>query len=460
MGDGAVLVAYLHPNRESHSFSDSLMRLVAWDMSHDARVVRTGGPLMFRCGPGGLVEARNDVVKHFLDNTGHEWLWSVDSDMGFAGDTVDRLLAAAHPKDRPIVGGLCFAWKEYAPDGMGGWRTRPVPTLYDWARKADGEFGFSARSDYPVNSLVQVAGTGSACVLIHRSALERIRDSYGDTWFDRTKQASGLRVSEDLSFCYRAATVDARVFVHTGVRTTHHKDVWVGEDDFWRSVVPEPATEMVDVIVPVLRRPQNAEPFMRSLRASTGLARVFAVAQDDDVETAKAWAEAGATLVPSGARESFAMKVNDGFAASDSPWVFLVGDDVRFHAGWLDHAQQVAGRADAQVVGTNDLGNPRVTAGEHATHLLIRRSYVESVGASWDGPGVVCHEGYRHWFVDDELVLAAKQRGVWAMALGSLVEHLHPAWGKAPMDDVYELGQRAASGDERLFKSRFRAHAS
>ena len=460
MGDGAVLVAYLHPNRVSHSFVDSLMRLVAWDMAHEGRVVATGGPLMFRCGPGGLVEARNGVVRQFLDETDHEWLWLVDSDMGFAADTVDRLVEAADPVSRPIVGGLCFALRETSPDGMGGWRTQPAPTLYDWARKPDGEFGFSARRDYPVASVAQVAGTGAACLLVHRSALVAVRAEFGDEWFDRVQQSSGQKVSEDLSFCYRAGRVGAAVFVHTGVRTTHHKEVWVSDTDFWGAFVAPPADELVDVIVPVLRRPQNAAPFMRSLRASTGLAAVWAVVQDDDVETAGAWSEAGAHVVSSGTRSSFACKVNDGYRVANAPWLFLAGDDVRFQAGWLDHAQHVARSSGARVVGTNDLGNQRVVAGEHATHMLVARSYVDEVGASWDGPGVVCHEGYKHWFVDDELVAAAKLRGVWAMALGSIVEHLHPAWGKAELDATYELGQRSALNDQRHFRARVARFAS
>jgi hypothetical protein len=108
------------------------------------------------------------------------------------------------------------------------------------------------------------------------------------------------------------------------------------------------------------------------------------------------------------------------------------------------------------VVGTNDLGNPRVTSGEHATHLLIRRSYVDEHGASWDGPKTVCHEGYRHWYVDDEIVTAAKQRGTWAMALGSVVEHLHPMWGKGEPDEVYLAGQASAKADAELFQARCR----
>lgn len=457
---GTVLVAYLHPNSVSHSFSDSLMRLVAFDLAHEGRVVRSGGPVMFRCGPGGLVEARNDVVAHFLDNTSCEWLWMVDSDMGFAPDTVERLVAAADPSERPVVGALCFGMKETGPDGMQGWNTQPFPTLYDWAQKPDGEFGFHIRRDYRPNTLTQVAGTGAACLLVHRSVLAKLREQHGDLWFERTRYASGKPVSEDLSFCFRVNAAGFPIFVHTGVRTTHHKAIWLGEQDYWDSRVVPPAADRVAVIVPVMQRPQNAEPFMRSLQASTGLATVYAVADAADTDTVRAWRENGAIVIDINLLRdldrpgTFAEKVNVGFGYTQEGFVFITGDDVRFHPGWLDHAQHVANSTGAQVVGTNDLANPRVMSGDHGTHLLIAREYVDEQGASWDGPGVVCHEGYRHWFVDDEIVTVAKSRDVWASALGSKVEHLHPLFGKGEEDEVYRIGQRRAERDGKLFRER------
>jgi hypothetical protein len=193
------------------------------------------------------------------------------------------------------------------------------------------------------------------------------------------------------------------------------------------------------------------------------------MADADDEETIEAWFEAGAEMVHRhdyGDRPgTFSEKVNMGYKTLNEkfsdrprkPWVFIVGDDVRFHAGWLDHAQAVGGD-EFHVVGTNDLGNPKVIAGDHATHFLVRRSYIDEVGASWDGPGVLAHEGYRHWFVDDEIITAAKQRGVWAMSLGSVVEHLHPAWGKAASDDIYKLGTKDSDKDRLLFEKRMMAN--
>jgi hypothetical protein len=210
------------------------------------------------------------------------------------------------------------------------------------------------------------------------------------------------------------------------------------------------------VIVPVLRRPASAAPFMESLAASGApLARVYAVADADDAETARAWEEAGATVLtwhgPSPG--TFAQKVNIGYRATSEPWLLLAGDDVKFHPGWLDHAQHAA-RDGADVVGTSDLHNPRTLAGDHSPHPLVRRAYIDEQGASWDGPGVVAHEGYAHWFVDDEIVTAAKQRGAWVMAPHSKVEHLHPLWGLAADDDTYRLGQQHATADREVFEQR------
>jgi hypothetical protein len=448
-----VAIGYVHGDERASSFVDSLDALVAFDRTNAGLTVHDHGRISVRGGTDGLVAARNAIAATVVE-AGVDWLLFVDSDMGFAPDTLYRLLAVADPAETPIVGALCFAQRQFAHDGMNGSRTSPMPTIYNWV-DVDGQRTFRASSMYPVDAVVRCEGTGSACVLIHRSVFTRI-GSKG--WYDRIRGTDGSLLGEDVSFCVRANAAQIPIHVHTGVRTTHFKRQWLGETDHWRAYVPPPATEEVAVIVPVMLRPQNAEPFMRSLRASTGLANAYAICDADDEETIKAWHEVGAKPIirlPRGGRAgSFAEKVNAGYRESFEPWLFICGDDVQFRPGWLDHGLHVAETFGASVVGTNDLGNPRVLAGEHATHLLIRRSYVDEQGASWDGPGVVAHEGYRHWYVDDEIVTSAKQRGVWQMALGSVVEHFHPLFGKAEQDDVYRLGQSFAQTDRATFLER------
>ncbi|HWB37487.1 MAG TPA: hypothetical protein VHA75_15835 [Rugosimonospora sp.] len=455
---GKVAIAYVHDNELATSFHDSLMQLIMFDLAHDGLLAHADGRMSIRYGTDGLVAARNTVAKSLLAS-GVEWLLWIDSDMGFEPDALYRLLAVADPTERPIVGGLCFANREFGHDGMGGFWTAPRPTIYDWRNGPDGLNHFIARDTYPINSVLRCAGTGSALILVHRSVFERISAHAVETgqpaegWYDRARGTDGSLLGEDISFCARAAAAGIPIHVHTGVRTSHLKEVWLGESDHWRRFTAPAATGETAVLVPVMRRPRNAAPFMTSLRASTGLAKCYAVAHDDDRETIAAWLSAGAEVL-SGDVTTFAEKVNFGYRHTSEPWMLLVGDDVRFRSAWLDHAQHVAESFGADVVGTNDLANPAVIAGDHAVHPLIRRAYVDRMGASWDGPGVVAHEGYRHWFVDNEIVTAAKQRGVWQMALGSIVEHLHPYVGKADHDEVYALGESSAERDREVFEQR------
>lgn len=220
---------------------------------------------------------------------------------------------------------------------------------------------------------------------------------------------------------------------------------------------------MVDVFVPVMRRPQNAAPFMHSLTCTVpdmALVRVVVIHGMDDVETAAAWRQEGAIAIPCPRQPgSFPQRINWGYVATGmldpSSWMLLAGDDVCFHDGWHQAFTQAAQvNPNAYVIGSNDLGNGAVTSGQTATHMFIRRDYVDEFGASWDGPGVVCHEGYRHCYVDDEIVHAAKQRGVWVHASGCIIEHMHPAWGKAAHDDIYALGGQSMPADGQLFGQR------
>jgi Glycosyltransferase like family 2 len=462
------------------SYLRSLLPSLAVDLGGEQHLWR-GGYMFQQCTSAGVVEGRNEAARQFLESDA-EWLWFVDADMGWDPDALAQLLAVADPAERPIIGGLCFG---YGPirDGIGGQQAIPkvpFPTIFDLA-ETDDDAAFRPRWWYPANTLVKCSATGAAMLLIHRSVLEQI----GAGWFDRIRHPKAKKLwGEDTSFCARAALAGFPTHVHTGVRTSHMKTIFVTEHVYQHEVTPQPATERVKVIVPVLGRPQNAEPFMRSLRASTGLATVIAVCSNDT--DAEAWRHAGMGVsVLRIEATTFAAKVNAAMNAPriwfdqqmaagwfdefddpptaphverlTAPWIFLVGDDVRFHPGWLDHAQQTAALTGAKVIGTNDLLTERVANGEHATHMLIARDYIDEVGASWDGPGTVAHAGYRHWYVDDEIVTAAKQRGVWAPSLGSIVEHLHHLNGKAEMDDTYRKGEFRAESDAKLFKERFEA---
>jgi hypothetical protein len=236
----AVTVAYVHSDQVAYSWHHSMVEMIGYDMAREGRIIR-GGYIAMRCGATGLVQARNDTVTEFLSSRDADWLLWIDTDMGFPADMCERLLDAADPAERPIVGALCFSQRETEADGMGGWRCRAVPTVFDWARLDDGQEGFAVRWDYPHDAVTRCAGTGSAAILIHRSAFARIAAKYGASWYEMTPNPStGQLIGEDLSFCARAGALGIPVHVHTGVACSHMKRLWLGEDDYHRERLTDP----------------------------------------------------------------------------------------------------------------------------------------------------------------------------------------------------------------------------
>jgi hypothetical protein len=230
---GTVAVGFLDPGHWSHCFGQSLIDLYLTDAFGSKRLVPHGKQLRDHCTAGAIVAGRNQIAANFLDNTECEWLFMVDSDMGFAPTTVDALIASADPVERPVVGGLCFALRRDGAGEFYGQKYVVVPTVYEFIDN-DDEVGFRSVIDYPRDALVQADGTGAACILIHRTALEKVRSAVGDHWFDNVTHA-GSTYSEDLSFCLRLTAVGIPVWVNTAVRTTHDKHgVFLDEDEFDR----------------------------------------------------------------------------------------------------------------------------------------------------------------------------------------------------------------------------------
>ncbi len=234
--DQKVVVSYPRPDLVPGKFARCLLDLWRYDAlgARDRDGKKVGGRQRILNG-GGLIEkstailtrARTDIVSHFLDMpTQPDWLWMVDTDMTFEPTIVDQLVAAAHPEDRPVIGGLCFQYMVDQPRKF--W-----PTIYSWTGDRLGR-----ATQYPDNTLIPVAATGAACLLVHRTVLEAMLEKYGPPrpWFAETpyQQASGVMdvMSEDLTFCLRAQACGFPIHVHTGIKLGHIKSFEADEETF------------------------------------------------------------------------------------------------------------------------------------------------------------------------------------------------------------------------------------
>lgn len=223
-----IAIGYVRPLEVAASFHESMMAM--FEHLIMSGVAGRFIPQRFLSG-GGLPQSRNNVVRAFLE-TGDDWLLWLDTDMGFGPDTATRLLEVADKDDAPIVGALCFSNVEVAEDGMGGYATFPIPTIYKWAKQPDGTTGFVSWHDYPRDELYRCDATGSACIIIHRTVFERMRDKHDENWYTQIPNPNGGIFGEDMSFCVQAAEVGFPIHVHTGIKTTHQKPIWLSEVHF------------------------------------------------------------------------------------------------------------------------------------------------------------------------------------------------------------------------------------
>ena len=215
MADHAV-IGYVHPGVVRAEFCASLLSAVMEGSTPLDTV------LTYASGPN-ISTPRNLVVDEFLRQQRAPWLLMCDTDMVFSGSALDRLIAAADPVERPLVGALCFS------PAAGEVR----PTMYEITQKESGALGFAHLQTWPEDTCVQVSATGTGFLLMHRAALEKVAAHSRDAaapWFRETPVGSPLTLmGEDMTFCLRAGAAGIPVHVHTGVQVGHMKPEMLGK---------------------------------------------------------------------------------------------------------------------------------------------------------------------------------------------------------------------------------------
>lgn len=236
---GSVMIGFVHPEE---AVLPTFMLSVLFSFMHDrasgAGVVH--GILPHTSG-ANICRARNRVVEKFLSMDGPDWLFWVDADMAFSPSTLHQLLTVADPETKPMVGALCFSHRpkdgieQLELDKMSQ-QMEIFPTIYTMSAEHDG--WMLQHSAYPKDRLVPVDGTGSACILIHRSVFEKIRTWMAENnpgepyvWY-REERFGDQRLGEDLTFCALARTVGVQPLIHTAIKVGHVKTTTLDEDQF------------------------------------------------------------------------------------------------------------------------------------------------------------------------------------------------------------------------------------
>lgn len=209
--NGKVTIGYPRGETVRGEFCDALVATIAEDN-------RKGRRIEGIIPSAGLYVAhnRNEIVRAFLKRDS-EWLWMLDSDIVFALQTLEGLLAVADAGSKSVVSALyfttigelfTFCWLKRGADGR--YRTLPAVT--------PGPQGIDA--------------TGMGCCLIHRSVLAEMatrRKGFGPRWFAHDlanytgDDGEPEWLGEDVSFCRRVQALGGRIWGHGGVVVEHIK---------------------------------------------------------------------------------------------------------------------------------------------------------------------------------------------------------------------------------------------
>ena len=205
----------------------------------------------------------------------------------------------------------------------------------------------------------------------------------------------------------------------------------------------------IAIVIPTMGRPRLLFPLVWNIAKTTpsGIFQIYFVVNADDTLTQHTVIGfAGPIQMVLTAKKGYPAAVNAGVRASEEPLIAIINDDVRFHNGWWDGLRQAL-TPDVSVIASNDL-SPHTMQGDACTQPIVRRSYIEEQGGAWGEPGVALHEGYLHNFSETELFDVALQRCVAVFAPDCVIEHIHPDWGKAEIDDTYLAGSKRPGGWE------------
>lgn len=158
---------------------------------------------------------RQNAMEHWYNETDFDWILWVDSDIVLTNDALYKVWQSAHPVERPVVTGTYFISKQNEKSLMA-----PYPALFNWT---DSDYTVSYVHPLPKDALIKVGAAGFGFVLMHRSAVKKMRDVHGPiTYFNETGVGDQF-VSEDINFFRLMDKAGVPLYSHTGATVQHMK---------------------------------------------------------------------------------------------------------------------------------------------------------------------------------------------------------------------------------------------
>ena len=153
-----------------------------------------------------IYDARNTLAKEAIDKGFDRMLW-LDSDIVFEPDLMLRL---ANILDTGVEYASGLYFKRQYPTEPVCFKT--ITQVQDGKELVTQALVYN---DYPKDQLFEVDATGFGAVMLEVDLLRRVRDKYGLPFSPQ------LGLGEDMSFCWRAKQVGAKLYCDSRIKLKH-----------------------------------------------------------------------------------------------------------------------------------------------------------------------------------------------------------------------------------------------
>lgn len=193
--------------------------------------LRRTGDIHFDIKPCSLVsDARNEISIDAITNHADRVLM-IDSDMSFKPDMMERM-SARIDEGCDMVCGIFF--KRATPT---------LPVIYKRldppSEDAEGKIhaNIIPFTDYPRDTLFEVAGCGFGAVMMTTELLKAVWESYKEPAFHQY-----VWCGEDMTFCYKARKMGRKIWCDSSIKVGHIGDAEYNEQT-WLSQLAEGCNE-------------------------------------------------------------------------------------------------------------------------------------------------------------------------------------------------------------------------
>lgn len=220
-------------------------------------------------------------------------------------------------------------------------------------------------------------------------------------------------------------------------------------------------SKLTAIFIPTYGRPEKLQAVYDNVAASLTkpIGAIYFICEPHDtasreaVRNLKQQTVLPAFLLVNQQRPCYSDAVNFAYGVTKEPYFFVGSDDLDFRPGWFEACiAKMEGKVC--VVGTNDLLDRQVLAGQQATHFLVKRSYIDQRSGTIDGGFNRVFYPYHHYACDTEFIDVAKHRGVFAPCLEAVVAHRHHINHQATFDATYKKNMQHIKEDRAMYQQR------